>query len=92
MADRILLKGSESQVPATAGAATSFSGATVVRFANKATGTDHTLTVKTAVGGSVVGTFTIMRSTSEVLEKNPTDVVHVDSGTAVVGTKVGFTN
>ena len=58
MAYRILLKGAETPVPATAGAATSFSEATVVRFANKATGTDHTLTVKTAVGGDVVGTFT----------------------------------
>ena len=88
---RILLKGSEETVPLVA-VASSFSEATVVRLVNT-TSDARLVTVAENNGGSAtIGTFTILGSTSELLEKNPTDVVFVDSGTNVKGAKVGFTN
>ena len=88
---RILLKGTEIQVPNTVGAASSFSEATVVRLANPSD-TDYVITVATDNSGSgTIGTFTMLANTSELLEKNPTNVVFVSSGTDVKGTKVGFT-
>ena len=88
---RILLKGTEIQVPNTVGAASSFSEATVVRLANPST-SDYVITVATDNSGSgTIGTFTMLANTSELLEKNPTNVVFVSSGTDVKGTKVGFT-
>ena len=89
---RILVKGSEIAVPNTVGAASSFSEATVVRLANAST-TDYVITIATDNGGSgTIGTFTMLANTSELVEKNPTNVVFVNSGTDVKGTKVGFTN
>ena len=89
---RILVKGTQINVPNTVGAASSFSEATVVRLVNT-TSDARLVTVAENNGGSAtIGTFTILGSTSELLEKNPTDVVFVDSGTNVKGAKVGFTN
>tara|TARA_R100000808_G_C2098559_1_gene116424 strand:- start:97 stop:372 length:276 start_codon:yes stop_codon:yes gene_type:complete len=89
---RILVKGSEAAVPNTVGAASSFSEATVVRLANAST-TDYVITVAENNGGSAtIGTFTMLANTSELIEKNSTDVVFVNSGSDVKGTKVGFTN
>ena len=89
---RILVKGAQAVVPNTVGAASSFSEATVVRLVNT-TSDARLVTVAENNGGSAtIGTFTILGSTSELLEKNPTDVVFVDSGTNVKGAKVGFTN
>ncbi len=88
---RILVKGTEITVPNTVGAASSFSRATVVRLANPST-TDYVITVAENNGGSAtIGTFTMLANTTEMLEKNPTDVVFVNTGTDVKGTKVGFT-
>ena len=57
---RILIKGSEAQVPNTVGAASSFSEATVVRLANPST-TDYVITVSENNSGSAtVGTFTLL--------------------------------
>ena len=89
---RILVKGTQANVQNTGGAASSFSEATVVRLVNT-TSDARLVTVAENNGGSAtIGTFTILGSTSELLEKNPTDVVFVDSGTNVKGAKVGFTN
>ena len=89
---RILVKGYEAAVPNTVGAASSFSEATVVRLANAST-TDYVITVAENNSGiSTIGTFTMLANTSELIEKNPTDVVFVNSGSDVKGTKVGFTN
>ena len=88
---RILIKGSELQVPNTVGAGSSFSEATLVRLANPST-TDYVITVQETAGGSTVGTFTILANTTEMLEKQPTHTVSVASGTDVLGAKVGFTN
>ncbi len=87
---RILLKGDEIAVPLVA-AASSFSEATVVRLANPST-TDHVITVTETRGGVGVGSFTLLANSTEMLEKQPTHVVFVNTGTNVLGAKVGFTN
>ena len=87
---RNLLKGNEITVP-TVAAASSFSEATVVRLANPST-TDYVITVTETRGGVGVGSFTLLADSTEMLEKQPTHVVFVNSGTNVLGAKVGFTN
>ena len=87
---RILLKGNEIAVPLVA-AATRFSEATVVRLANPST-TDRVITVTETRGGVGVGSFTLLANSTEMLEKQPTHVVFVNTGTNVLGAKVGFTN
>ena len=88
---RILVKGSETTVPNSVGAGSSFSEATVVRLANPSD-TDYVITVSETNSGSTVGTFTLLANTTEVIEKQPRHVVSVASGTDVLGAKVGFTN
>ena len=87
---RILLKGNEIAVPLVA-AASSFSEATVVRLANPST-TDRVITITETRGGTGVGSFTLLADSTEILEKQPTHVVFVNTDTNVKGTKVGFTN
>jgi hypothetical protein len=87
---RILLKGTEIQVPNTVGAGSSFSEATVVRLANPSS-TDYVITVSETNAGPTIGTFTMLANTTELLEKQPAHTVHVNTGTDVLGTKVGFT-
>ena len=91
---RLLLKGDEITVPNTVGAASSFSEAPVARLVNISTTTDYTVTVKETADGSAttIGSFTILRSTSELVEKSPSHVVYVNSGTDGKACKVGFTN
>jgi hypothetical protein len=83
MSTRIKVLGQESALPTTTGAATSFSEATVVRLVNSSTSADYAVTV--------VGSFTLMRTTSELLEKLPTHCVYATNA-SVLGAKVGFTN
>ena len=87
---RILVKATEIQVPSSVGAGSSFSEATVVRLANPSA-TDYVITVSETQSGPTIGTFTMLANTTEMLEKNPTHTVSVNSGTDVLGTKVGFT-
>jgi len=87
---RILPLGTEITVPNAVGTASSFSEATVVRLANPGT-SDLVITVQETAGGTTVGTFTLLANTTELLEKKPTHVVSVASGTDVLGAKVGFT-
>ena len=89
---RILIKGTQIAVPNTVGAGTSFSEATLVRLVNKATGTDYVVTVQETAGGDDVGSFTILRGSVEILEKQTTHTVSVNAGTDVLGAKVGYTN
>ena len=89
---RILVKASEITVPNAVATASSFTEATVGRLANPST-TDYVVTVAaTNSGSTTIGTFTLLGDTTELLEKNPTDVVFVNADTAVLGAKVGFTN
>ena len=89
---RILVKGTQINVPNTVGAASSFSEATVVRLVNTTTDARLVTVAEDNTGTTTIGTFTILGSASELVEKNPTNVVFVDSGTNVKGAKVGFTN
>jgi len=91
MSARIKILGAEAALPTTTGTATSFSSATVVRLVNTATGADYAVTVVETQSGSVIGSFTLMRSQSELLEKLPSHCVYA-ANAAVLGAKVGFTN
>ena len=86
-----ICKGAEAALPINTGTATSFSEATVVRLTNTATGNDHLVTVVETRNGDVVGSFTMLRGTTEFLvQKNPTQCVFA-ANAAVKGAKVGFT-
>ena len=89
---RVLIKGTQITVPNSVGAGTSFSEATLVRLVNTATGTDRVVTVQETAGGTTVGTFTILRGSVEILEKQVAHTVSVNAGSAVLGAKVGYTN
>jgi hypothetical protein len=91
MSARIKILGAESALPTTTGTATSFSSATVVRLVNTSTSADYAVTVVETQSGSVIGSFTLMRSQSELLEKLPSHCVYA-ANAAVLGAKVGFTN
>ena len=85
---RILVKGTQITVPNTVGAASSFS----VRLANPSDNDRLVSVHENRSGISTIGSFTILANTTELLEKNHTDVVFVNAGTDVLGAKVGFTN
>ena len=90
---RILVKGTQITVPNSVGAATSFSNATCVRLVNSSGSTGRVVTVAENNGGSAtIGTFSLLAGQTEILEKNPTDVVFVGGGSDVSGAAVGFTN
>jgi hypothetical protein len=89
---RILTKGTQINVPNTVGAASSFSEATCVRLVNTTTDIRLVTVAEDNSGSTTIGTFTILGSATELVEKNPTNVVFVDAGTNVKGAKVGFTN
>tara|TARA_R110002020_G_scaffold36656_1_gene110387 strand:- start:143 stop:406 length:264 start_codon:yes stop_codon:yes gene_type:complete len=79
--------GTEIAVPTTAGAATSFGEATVVRVVN-VSGSSATVGVATVVGQ--IGRFiTIPTGTVQYVEKKHTEVLYA-SGT-VRGSRVGYT-
>lgn len=86
---RTLLYSEEIALPTTAGAATSFSEAPVVRLVNTDTSA-HTITVLETQSGTVIGSMTLPAGTVEFLEKQWSYVVYADSAT-VKGSKVGFT-
>ena len=83
--------GAQSALPTTTGTATSFTSATVVRIVNTSTSADHLVTVVETQSGTVVGSFTLMRTQSELLQKQPSQCVYAASAD-VLGAKVGFTN
>ena len=62
---RILLKGTEINVPNSVGAASSFSEATVVRLANPSA-TDYVITVaENNSGSATIATFTMLANTTD---------------------------
>jgi hypothetical protein len=91
MSYRIKVSGAEAALPTTTGTATSFTSATVVRLINTATTSDYLVTVVEEQSGTVVGSFTVLRQTSEILEKQPSHCIYA-ANAAVLGAKVGFTN
>ena len=67
---KLLIKGAEAALPTGSGSASNFDNATVVRLVNTVTNADHLVTVVETQGGTVVGSFTLMRSESVLLENN----------------------
>ena len=61
---KLLIKGAEAALPTGSGSASNFDNATVVRLVNTVTNADHLVTVVETQGGTVVGSFTLMRSES----------------------------
>tara|TARA_B100001093_G_scaffold232352_1_gene222758 strand:+ start:1045 stop:1317 length:273 start_codon:yes stop_codon:yes gene_type:complete len=88
---RLLVKGTEAAMATASGSASTFGNATVVRIVNTASNADTLVTVAESAGGTVVGTFTLMRSESALIEKQNTHVIFAAAVT-VKGTKVGYTN
>tara|TARA_B100000427_G_scaffold219993_1_gene183874 strand:- start:349 stop:621 length:273 start_codon:yes stop_codon:yes gene_type:complete len=88
---RILLAAAEITIPNEVGSASNVGSATVVRIVNKGS-TNRVLTVVESDSTDVVGSFTVLGNTSELLEKKSGERIHVGAGTDVLGTKVGYTN
>lgn len=91
MSYRIKVLGAEAALPTTIGAATSFTEATVVRLVNTSASADYVVTVVQTQSGPSIGSFTLLRQTTEVIEKQSSHCVYA-SNAAVLGAKVGFTN
>ena len=88
---KLLIKGAETALPTGSGTAASFDKATVVRLVNTATNADYLVTVVETQGGTVVGSFTLMRSESVLVEKQFAHFIFA-ANAAVKGSKVGYTN
>mgnify|MGYP001210168791 CR=1 FL=1 len=87
---RTLVIGSEAACGTDAAGASTFGSATVVRLVNT-TSTARVVTVATAVGGSTVGTFTLLGNTVEFVDKKSTQAIFA-AHASVLGTSVGYTN
>ena len=88
---RLLIKGAEAALPTGSGSASTFDNATVVRLVNTATGADHLVTIVETQGGTTVGSFTLMRTESVLVEKQSSHFIFA-ANAAVKGSKVGYTN
>jgi len=88
---RLLIKGAESALPTGSGTASTFDSATVVRVVNTSESSDHLVTVVEGADGPVVGSFTLVRATSELIEKQNSHAIFA-ANSAVRGSKVGYTN
>ena len=79
-------------MPNTVGAATSFDNATCVRLVN-ISNDGRTVTIASDnSGNTTIGSFALLAQQTEIIEKNPTDVVYVGGGDDVKGTPIGYTN
>ena len=87
---RTLVTGSEAACGVDAANASTFGSATVVRLVNT-TSTARVVTVATAVGGTTVGTFTLLGNTVEFVDKKPTQAIFAAHAT-VLGASVGYAN
>ena len=86
---RTLLVGAEIACPTTAGAATSFTEATVLRLVNTDTAA-HKVTLLESVGGAGIGSMTLPAGNVEYLEKRASQVLFA-ANAGVLATKVGYT-
>tara|TARA_A100001035_G_scaffold210662_1_gene170523 strand:- start:25 stop:294 length:270 start_codon:yes stop_codon:yes gene_type:complete len=88
---KLLIKGAEAALPTASGSASNFDNATVVRLVNTSASTDYLVTVVETQGGTVVGSFTLMRTESLLVEKQSGHFIFA-ANAAVKGSKVGYTN
>ena len=63
----------------------------MVRVVNTGASADHLVTIQDTAGGTTLGSFTVARSSSEIFEKEPTDIVWA-ANAAELASAVGFTN
>ncbi len=84
-----LIKGSEAACGTDAAGASTFGSATAVRLVNT-TGTARVVTVVDEVGGSTIGTFTLLGNSKEVVEKRSTEAIFA-AHASVLGAAVGYT-
>ena len=85
------IKGSQANCGTDAAGASTFGSATVVRVVNTGT-TNRLVTIIDEVGGSTtIGTFTLLGSTVEFVEKKSTEAIFAENA-SVKGCKVAYTN
>tara|TARA_B100001094_G_scaffold64233_1_gene60255 strand:+ start:2480 stop:2743 length:264 start_codon:yes stop_codon:yes gene_type:complete len=85
---RILPLAAKAALAAGSGNATTVDKATVVRVLSNA---GAAIVVRTDSDNNVIGSFTTVNGTADLVEKNATDKIYV-TGNAVEVSKVGFTN
>ncbi len=85
---RVLPLGAKAALAAGSGAATTVGGATVVRILATA---GNVVVFRTNSDDEVIGSFTQLNNTAEIVEKYTTDKIYV-TGAAVEVAKIGFTN
>ena len=85
-----LIKGAEAACGTDAAGSSLFGSATAVRLVNT-TSTARVVTVATAVGGTTVGTFTLLGNTVEFVDKKSTEAIFA-AHASVLGTSVGYAN
>ena len=76
----INVKGEQANVPNTVGAASSFSEARTVLLVNNGNTARLVTVAENNSGISTIGSFTLLGNTTQIIEKNNTDVVFVDAG------------
>ena len=85
---RILPLGQKAALAAGSGNATTVGNATVVRVLSNG---GAALVVRTDSSDTIIGSFTSVNGTADLVEKNASDKIYV-TGNAVEVSKVGFTN
>ena len=85
---RILPLGQKATLAAGSGNATTVDNATVVRVLSNA---GAAVVVRTDSSNVIIGSFTTVNGTADLVEKNASDKIYV-TGNAVEVSKVGFTN
>ena len=87
---RTLVTGTEAACGTDTEGSSTFGSANVVRLGNT-TNTARVVTVATAVGGTTVGTFTLLGNTVEFVDKKSTQAIFA-AHASVLGTSVGYAN
>ena len=87
---RLLLKGAEAALGTNTAGANIFSNARLVRVVNT-TSNAHLVTLVAAVGGAVVGSFTLPGGESVELEKEPLQGVFA-ANAGVKASAIGYSN
>ena len=85
---RILPLGEKAALAVGTGNSTTVGNATVVRVLSNA---GAALVVRTDSDDNIIGSFTSVSGTADLVEKNASDKIYV-TGNAVEVSKVGFTN
>ena len=85
---RLLPLGQKAALAAGSGNATTVDNATVVRVLSNA---GAAVVVRTDSDDNIIGSFTTVNGTADLVEKNASDKIYV-TGNAVEVSKVGFTN